>query len=384
MNAEPIKRQTARRGYAEGSIYFRESDGKWVGSVSLGYGSDGKRRRKTIYGETKNDVAKKVRALQSRADTGRLTDAGSLTVAQWLARWLDSQRSRLQPKTHLRYEQLVRLRIIPHLGGTRIASLQPLHVQQFYATMHSAGVSIRGQQMAGRVLHKSLRDAVRLHVIPSNPSADIEKPNPPKAKTAAYDEIETHRLLAAASGNRLYAMFVLAIDSGMRQGELFALSWPDIDFDANVVNVRQSLEEIQGRHRLKEPKTGNGRRIDVSSFTMDALANHRKAMLAEGHYRNDGPVFCDSAGGWLRKSNVQRNVYRPIQAAAGVPILRFHDLRHTAATLMLLAGDNIKVVSERLGHARVQITLDTYSHVLPTMQKQVAERMDAFFRRTGT
>jgi integrase len=218
-------------------------------------------------------------------------------------------------------------------------------------------------------------------LIRSNPAADVEKPKPLKAKVQVYYEAQARALLTAAVGHPLEALFVLALDTGMRQGELFALLWSDVDFENGCVQAQRSLEEVNGRHRVKETKSGRGRRIDVSRFALGILANHRKAALAAGRYRPDAPVFGDEAGGWLRKPNFQRRVYRPLQMAAGVPPLRFHDLRHTAATLMLLNGVNAKVVSERLGHASIQLTLDTYSHVLPTMQKDAAERMDGFFRR---
>jgi integrase len=302
-----------------------------------------------------------------------------------LTAWLETAKSRVQPKTHLRYEQIVRLRVNPHLGGCKLAKLAPVQVQQLFAALERDGVSARGRQMAGTVLHKALRDAVRLRLIPSNPAAEVEKPRPGRPKMQVYDEAQARALLDAAAGDRLYAMFVLALDTGMRQGELFALEWGDIDFEAGSVLVQRSLEEINGRHRVKEPKSGKGRRIDVSPFALEALQGHRKVMLAEGSYRPDGPVFSAPEGGWLRKPNFQRRVFRPLQKAAKLPAIRFHDLRHTAATLMLLSDVNVKVVSERLGHASIQLTLDTYSHVLPTMQRIAAERMDAFFRRkTGS
>jgi integrase len=372
-----------RRGRSEGSI-FERADGQWVGSVSLGYDETGKRKRRTVYGATKQEVQKKLRQLQNDAATGMLADANSITVGQWLASWLQAAKTRVQPKTHQRYEQLVRLRINPHLGGTRLAKLAPLHVQQLFAALERDGVSPRGRQMTGTMLHKALRDAVRLRLIAGNPAAEVEKPRPVKAKMRVYDEGQALALLDAAAGDRFYALFVLALDTGMRQGELFALGWSDVDFEARSVLVQRSLEEIGGRHRVKEPKSGRGRRIDVSPFALEALQAHRRAMLAEGNCRPDSPVFCDSGGGWLRKSNFQRRVYRPLQRAASLPEIRFHDLRHTAASLMLLKDVNVKVVSERLGHASIQLTLDTYSHLLPGMQQVAAQRMDAFFRKTGS
>jgi integrase len=150
------------------------------------------------------------------------------------------------------------------------------------------------------------------------------------------------------------------------------------------LSVQRSLEEINGRHRLKEPKSGKGRRIELSAFALAALQAHRAAALKRGHYRPDGPVFGVPEGGFIVKGNFLRRVFRPLQSRAKLPPIRFHDLRHTAATLMLSADVNVKIVSERLGHASIQLTLDTYSHILPSMQKIAAQRMDAFFRQTGS
>ena len=372
-----------RRGRSEGSI-FQRGDGLWTASISLGYGDTGKRRRRHVYGRSKGEVQEKLRRLHDDAVTGRLTDAPALAVKEWLTRWLETCKTRIAPKTHLRYEQLVRLRINPHLGGAKLAKLLPMHVQQFYTALERDGVTPRGVQMAGIVLGKALRDAVRLRLIVSNPAADVAKPRPRKREMRVYDQQQARALLTAASGDRWHTLFVLALDTGMRQGELFGLLWQDVDFGAGCLTVQRSLEEINGKHRLKEPKSGKGRRIELSGFALEALQEHRKSMLADGHYKSDGPVFCAPEGGFIVKGNFTQRVYWPLQVKAKLPRIRFHDLRHTAATLMLSADVNVKVVSERLGHASVQITLDTYSHVLPSMQAVAAQRMDEFFRQTGT
>jgi integrase len=384
-----------RRGRNEGSI-FKRADGQWAGSISLGYSESGKRKRRTVYGESEAEVQDKIRKLQNDAATGQLADAGNLTVAEYLDRWLENTaRPRVQPKTHLRYTQLARLRIKPTLGGVRLAKLTPLHVDQLFATLERAGVSARGRQMAGTMLHTALRDAVKLHLIPHNPARDVAKPIPAKQEMQVYDREQVHRFLDAARQVRLYAMYVLALDAGLRQGELFALQWPDVDFTQGCLFVRRSLEEINGRLRVKEPKSARSqRRIDLSRFALDALNEHRQRMLAEGRDVKGAAIFCDQQGGWLRKGNVLRRSVWPIIANANaratkeaeekgvapalVPSIRFHDFRHTCATL-LLADENVKVVSERLGHASVQLTLDTYSHVLPTMQKRAAEQWTGFF-----
>ncbi len=192
-----------------------------------------------------------------------------------------------------------------------------------------------------------------------------------------WNNAETGAFLKAAKAHRLYALYAVAVGTGMRQGELFGLQWADIDFEGCSLSVNRSLEEIKGKLRLKEPKTGKGRRIDLPAFVVAALNEHRAVMLSEGNIT--GPVFCDHAGGFLRKSNVCRRSFAPIVKAAGVPVIRFHDMRHTHASALLMAGENVKVVSERLGHARIQVTLDTYAHVMPTMQKGAADKVQALF-----
>jgi integrase len=367
-----------RRGRNEGSVYQRKSDGIWIASLSCGYDANGRRQRRISCGATKAEALEKLRSLVN-SGAGPISDAERLTVAEYLARWLESTaRPRIQPKTHLRYEQLIRLRICPHIGGVKLGKLMPLHIEQLFSTLEREGVSARGRQMVGTMLHTAMRDAARLRLIAFNPARDIAKPRPAKKKMQVYDAGQTAAFLAAAEKDRLYAMYVLAVDSGMRQGELFALQWPDIDFDTGSVQVQRSLEEINGHLRVKETKSASGRRrIDLSAFTLAALHEHRKRMLAEGNA--GGPVFCDHQGGYLRKGNVLRRSFWPALDRAGLPRIRFHDLRHTCATLLLLSDVNVKVVSERLGHADIQLTLTTYTHVLPTMQKAAAAKMDGIF-----
>jgi integrase len=189
-----------------------------------------------------------------------------------------------------------------------------------------------------------------------------------KTLTAA----EASRFLAAAKCDRLYAMYVLAITTGMRQGELFALQWGDIDFEAKTLSVRRTITAKRG---IKEPKTAKGkRRIDLPAMAVQALNNHRKQQLAGG-FAASSWVFCDTRGGLLCRHNVLSRSFGPILKAANVPAIRFHDLRHTAATLMLAEGINPRLVSEVLGHAKVAFTLDVYGHVLPGMGREAADKM---------
>lgn len=369
-----------RRGRGEGAIYQR-ADGLWAGSCSLGYDDHGKRKRRVVYGATKQEVQEKLRQLQTDHALGRLTDADKFTVADYLTLWLEqTARVKVSPTTYHRYRQHVRLHLIPHVGSVRLNKLTALHVGQLYSAMERAGASASECRKVGKVFKQALRDAVRLRFLMHNPAADVLMPRVIKKEITPLDQEQAVRLLTHAAEDRHHALYVLALDSGMRQGELFGLTWPDIDFGAGSVQVQRSLEEIQGHLRLKETKTGKGRRrIDLTPFTRDALHEHRKRMLAEGRDVKAGAVFCDTEGKWLRKSNFQRRSFKPLLRGAELPDIRFHDLRHTCATLLLMADVNVKVVSERLGHRSIEITLNTYSHVLPTMQKTAAEKMQGIF-----
>jgi integrase len=186
----------------------------------------------------------------------------------------------------------------------------------------------------------------------------------------------------AAARDRLHALYITATDSGARPGELFALLWSDVDFERGFISIMKSLEEINGALRVKDVKTPKSRRrVDLSRHTLAILSEHRKRMLAEGHYAPDRAVFCDTDGGYLRLSNLHKNSFKPILANAGLPAIRLYDLRHTCATLLLLADVPAKVVSERLGHSSITLTLDTYSHVLPTMQQRAADVMGRLLGR---
>lgn len=364
----------SRRGRGEGSIYKR-ADGTWCASISAGYDSDGKRRRKIVYGVTKQEVRDKLKDEHQRG----YVKPGRLTVGQFLDHWLtNSVEPSLSPGTHTRYKGIVENHLKPFVGWMRLTMLEPVHVEKLYADMAKAGASLRSQELAGVTLGKALKAAVKLKLRTTNPARDVDKPRPEKRELHVWDKSQVDAFLKAAKPDRLYALYVLAIATGMRAGELLGLEWGDVDFENAAVTVQRTLEDIAGHPRVKEPKTRKSRRrIDLPPFAVKALHEHRKAMLAEGYAA--APVFCDSQGGYLRKQNVTRRSFHPAIEKAGVPRIRFHDLRHTAATLLLLAGENPKVVSERLGHATVAITLDVYSHVLPTMQKEAANRLQKLF-----
>jgi integrase len=389
-------RSRARRGRGEGGV-FRRSDGRWVGSLSLGFDEQGKRKRRVVYGASKREVQEELRKLQGDADAGLLSDAGRLTVGEYLERWLNTTaKNKVRPTTHARYEQIVRLHLKPALGGIRLGKLRLIHVEQLYAQMEKDGATAWTRKMSGVTLTNALRHAVRVKLIPYNPAADVVKARPEDKEMLYFTEAQTRFFLNVARDNRLYGLFALAVGSGMRQGELLGLQWPDIDFDKGTLAVRRSLAQLKKEFVLKEPKSKRSRRIiTLPRFVLDTLIQHRAKMLAEGQDVHGGTVFVTRNGTYIAKSNLIRHSFKPIIKAANkkateeaekkqlrpelLPELRFHDLRHTHATALLNRGHSIKAVSQRLGHASIELTLKVYAHVLPTDDGVLADHLERMF-----
>lgn len=363
-----------RRGRGEGSVK-QLPNGTFKARMSY-LDAQGVRHRPTAYFDTRRAALAWLREQHSKHDRGMLADSGKRTVGNWLVEWLAMKKPQVEPNTYSFHESNVRLYVMPIIGRTQLGKLRPSHVAAMYSALTNKGISPATQKHAGVTLSAALNDAVKMGLLGSNPGKAVRKPKVNRKEIRPLDAVQVRAFLAATEQDRLHALYVLAVDTGARQGELFGLQWDTIDFATGTVSVLRSLEEKDGQHRLKDVKTATSRRrIRVSPATLAALNRHRQRQLAEGHYQEDGPVFCDTRGGWLRKSNVYRMSFLKAVRRAGLSPIRFHDLRHTAATLMLLGGINIKAVSVTLGHADVGTTLNVYSHFLPEMAEQRAEVM---------
>ena len=367
-----------RRGQGEGSIYKR-ADGHWTASVQVAVDENGKRHRRTVYGRTRAEVVAKLDDLRSRVAEGVVADPGRLTVGGFFAQWLrDTARLRLRPSTHSLYSDLVRLHIGPRLGGVLLKALQPAHVTALLSAMERDGKAPRLRQMVYTLLHSALRDAVKTGLLARNPAAAVDRPRVPRKEIRALDPAQVRTLLDQARGDSLEALYVLAVASGLRLGELLGLQWGDLDLDAGVLHVQRTLVEAAhtGALTLAEPKTARSRRrVDLPAFAVAALRAHRTRLGAVPH--RERLVFTDRRGGPLRRSNLHRRSFKPLLRRAKHPeATRFHDLRHTAASLALATGTHAKVVQEQLGHASIATTLDTYSHTIPSMGREAAERLD--------
>ncbi|MBM3997714.1 MAG: site-specific integrase [Planctomycetes bacterium] len=366
-----------RRGRGEGSICQLPS-GRWYADMSFGLGGNGRRVRKRVYGDTKNEVMEKMNQLKNDAARGFVSDTGAMTVGAFLDQWLAAVKPTITRGTFAGYEQHVRNLLKPHVGGVRLAKFNSLHVQGMYRALADAKHSTAMQRKAGIALRAALSWGVKLDLVKDNPAKRVTMPKHDKPEATILEPEQTAAFLKAANEDRLYALYVLAIDSGCRQGELLALIWRDVDFERGTISITKSLEEVHGVLAIKPPKTKKARRtITLSAFTLEALAEHRQAMLAEGSYKPDAPIFCGSrSGSYLRKSDVYRHSFEPILNRAGLSF-RFHDLRHSCASMLLVTGTDIKTVQERLGHSTPIQTLNTYSHVMAGSQSAAAEKLNA-------
>jgi integrase len=396
---EGRKSKKARRGRQEGSI-FERTDGRWSAEVSLGYDGQGKRVRKTVYGADKAEVAEKLRKLQADHDAGRLVETEQLTVGEYLNRWLNNTaKNKVRPQTWERYRQLVEIYLVPILGGVKLSKLAPLHVEQCYAAMERGAsdrkkASASTRKCAGVILSAALKHAVRVKLILYNPAADVAKARPEEREMRYMTQLQVRRFLTVAQGQQLYPLFVTAVGTGARQGELLALNWPDIDFEKGTLDIRRSLGWADKQPHLKEPKSKAGKRnLVLPPFVLTALRDHRAAALKAGHIT--APVFCTRNATYLDKKNVIRsfrNVVKKANTAAEktakeagtepeqIPVeVRFHDLRHTHASLLIANGHSIKAVSRRLGHGSIEVTLRVYAHLMPNDDEKLATGVEALF-----
>jgi integrase len=342
----------------------------------------GKRRRKRITARTKREVETQVAELIHKAETG-FTAAGKLTVREFFDRWLESAVPTLRASTARRYRDVARLHIVGVIGNVQLAKLTPADVQRLYANRLASGLSPTSVHHIHAILHRALDQAVRWGLLMRNVTDMVDPPRRSSPEMRAWDARQVAAMLAAAAGDELEALWRLAVFSGMRRGEMLGLRWADVDLERGELAVRRTLSRgATSRLESGEPKTAAGRRrVSLPASVVDSLRRHRvrqlEQRLAAGPaYVDHELVFATESGAPLHPNSLYLRFGRLI-ARAGVPAIRFHDLRHTNATVDLATGTHPKVVQERLGHASISETLDRYSHLTPNMQREAADRLDA-------
>lgn len=374
------KKKPRRRRRGEGSIAQR-TDGSWVGYVLSGQIVGNRQKRRYASGATYEEVRRKLAKLQSSADAGTLTDISEITVKQHLEHWLEnSVKGTVRRVSFNNYSSLVNTHIIPAIGGIKVRSVSEMTVQSLVNSI-AEKVSPAAAGKCLRLLKRSLKKLVP-KVLPANPCADVEKPRVRRAKIRPLDRDQAEKLMNAFQSERMGALYVVAVLSGARMGELLALSWRDVDFEAGAISINKTLSNTGRQTEIEEPKSeASRRRILLPARAMESLIDHRRKMLIEGNAKA-GTVFCKRDGSIMDRTALHRE-FTSILRKTDLPKIRFHDLRHTHATLLLLAGENPKIVSERLGHSKIGMTLDIYSHVLPSMQEQAKAKLDAMFKKPG-
>ncbi len=367
-----------KRGNGEGTIH-RRKDGGWCAQYTV-YTAEG-RKRKTIYGKTRAEVAAKLTKAMSDRDGGMMFEAGNLKLGEYLRRWLeDSVKDTVRTTTFDRYEQIAKNHIIPVLGDLKLKNVTSTHLRGLYKEKLRF-LSPRTVQYVHVTVHKALKQALNDGLILRNPTESVKPPQVRREEIRPLSPEQVKVLFKAAQGDRLEALYILAVHTGLRQGELLGLKWDDVNLESGTLQVRRTLVRTKDGPVLAAPKTKSSRRsVKLTGSATDALRSHlecqqREIEEAGSHWKENGLAFASEIGEPLDRHLVARRC-RALLERSGVPKIRFHDLRHTCATLLLLKNVNPKIVSEMLGHATVSITLDTYSHLLPNMQDHAARALD--------
>ena len=377
-------KSSGHRKHGEGSVYKR-SDGRYSGFITLENG-----KRKYFYGKAEKEVLKKVRQAIYERDQGMLATGPEQTVRQWLEYWLEKvHKSHIRVSTYEEYAAIIRKHIVPVVGHLRLQKLTLQHVHSLYAQKLEEGLSPARVKTIHAVLHSALKYAVRANLVARNVSDMVDLPSIEKHEMQPLEPEQAQLLLEKVGEHRLGALLTVALATGMRQGELLALRWQDVDLKLGELQVRRSVR-YRGRRGLLEskPKTESGvRRVALPGFVVEVLKQHRASQLetrlhAGASWVERDLVFCRPDGNFIKAPTLRYQFFRLLEKA-GLPRMRFHDLRHTAATLLLSMGVDMKVIQSILGHSDITTTANIYTRVLPSIQQKAMEKMDRLLGRRG-
>jgi integrase len=376
----PREATVGRRGNGEGSIR-RRKDGRWEGRYTV-QTPDGP-KQKNVYGKTRKEVSEKLTAAMAGRNRGLVFDVGRLTVGEHLERWLeDVVKPSASHRTYSTHAQQVRTHIAPTLGQVKLKALRKAHIDRLYREMLDAGLSPSTVRRVHAVLHKAFEEAVKGDLIPRNPAAHANKPKAKQEEIEPLDASQAAAFLEAARGDRFEALYVLCLMCGLRQGEALALRWQDLDLDGGTLRVNRQLQRVRGGGglRLSEPKNASRRTVGLPSRAMSSLKGHRQRQLEEKvaagpRYRDAGLVFASGHGTPLDAQNIVNRHYKPLLKRAGLPSIRFHDLRHSCLSLLAQRGEPIRDLQALAGHATAAFTLQRYTHHYDSSARRTADAM---------
>lgn len=366
----------AKRANGEGSIYQRK-DGRWAASLSVERG-----KRKHFLGSTRAAVNKRLISAMKARDDGLPVVDERQTVGRFLKGWVADKKTSARPGTVRGYESKIRVHILPALGTIALAKLTPQRLQSFFSERLVSGLAPQTVHHLRAILRAALGDAAKWGLVVRNAADLVDPPRVPHEEFRPLAPAEAQALLEAVKGNRLEALYSVALALGLRQGEALGLRWQDCDLEVGTLRVSQSLQRIDKAFQFVEPKTARSRRtLALPAIAAAALRAHRTRQLEERlaagpMWEEHGLVFTRPNGMPLHGSNVTRDFQRMLERA-GLRRLRFHDMRHACASLLIAQGVHPRIVMETLGHSQIGITMNLYSHVLPEAQRQAAAQMDA-------
>lgn len=369
--------------------------GNWYVVLDTRDSQTGARRRKwvSLPGVSgKRQAQIECARLIAEAQSGGLSlEPAKTTLSEYFERWLDYVKPNISPRSHERYTELVRKNLGPRLGAVKLARLKPEHIAVAYSDALArgrrdgkGGLSPRTVHHMHRILKQALSRAVRWQLLPRNPADAVDPPKVERKELTTYDIGAAAQAMEAFRGTRMFVPTILSLLCGLRRGEVAALRWRNVNLDAGALAVVESAEQTRTGVRYKEPKSGKARQVSLSATVVEEMKSWRATQteeLAVLGLSPDGDTFVVTQldGRPLQPRSITHEWVR-LSAAKGLPRIRFHDLRHAHATHLLGAGVHPKVASERLGHSRVGITLDLYSHVMPGMQEEAAARVDDALR----
>jgi integrase len=397
-----------KRSANRGTIRER-ADGRW--EARFAEWVNGQRKRRSVFGVTRAEAAAKLTDALGKIDRGLPAVASSQTVAEYLESWLvDVARPNTRPKTYRTYRDIANLHLVPALGKKQLGKLAPQHIRALMRDKLAAGLSAKTCKHIRDALRAALNVAVKDGLLIRNPAAIVAPPRQVKRELQVYGPEQARRFLEVVAGHRLEALFSVAIALGLRQAEILGLQWPLVDLDKGTLAVRYQLQRVDGKLKLVEPKTPESRRtIRLPQVAVSALHAHRvrqehERRLAGTRWQEHGLVFPTTIGTPLDARSLLRNFYSLLLYRRGpdrkctcgraecptpgkherypdLPRIRFHDLRHSAATLLLVQGVHPRMVQELLGHTQISTTLGVYGHVLPSMRQEAADSMDSMLQK---
>lgn len=385
-----MPRKSNTRAAAGAGTIRQRTDGTWEGRLTVGVDpGTGKPVRKSVYGKTQAEVRKKMTATQRAIDNGTYQATDKTTVSEWLNTWMETFcKAKLKPLTYSSYEVAIRRHIKPAIGALRLQAVRGVHVQKMYNSMSDVGLSPKTIKNAAAILHKAFSVAMKQGMVHVNPCDAAELPKAQRKEIKPLTDAEIPLFLAAIESSSLKNAYALCLFAGLREGECLGLSWDQVNFETKRIIVSQQLQKEKCKNAryyiAPTTKSGKPREIQPPDIAFQYLKAERRRQsenqLAAGQLWNnpDNLVFTDEFGKHIAIMTFYKR-FKKIAASIGRPDARPHDLRHTAATVAIASGADVKSVQDLLGHATASFTLNVYAHTSDQMKKDTAARMQSYY-----